>query len=68
MVVAGKLRVKIKSSSVVDDEDERGCEQEFNIGLHGLFRVTKGMEAKVENWGYNTAVLQVTTVSSSRGE
>ncbi|KAK3401760.1 hypothetical protein B0T20DRAFT_458862 [Sordaria brevicollis] len=60
-VVAGKLRVKIRTFSD-DDDEERDWEQEFNIGLHGVFKVTKGMEAKVENWGYSSAVMQVTSV------
>lgn len=56
-VIAGKLRVKIKT---MEDETEG---MEFNIGVHGLLKLEKEMECKFENWGYNEAVLQVVGVS-----
>ncbi|KAJ4395752.1 hypothetical protein N0V85_006439 [Neurospora sp. IMI 360204] len=58
-VIAGKLRVKVKVG-LEGEEDDTGTE--FNIGLHGLFKLENEMECKVENWGYNEAVLQVVGV------
>ncbi|KAK3492719.1 uncharacterized protein B0T23DRAFT_404741 [Neurospora hispaniola] len=55
-VIAGKLRVKIKT--LEDDADG----MEFNIGVHGLLKLEKEIECKFENWGYNEAVLQVVGV------
>ncbi|KAK3503874.1 hypothetical protein B0T13DRAFT_429268 [Neurospora crassa] len=55
-VTAGKLRVKIKT---VEDDTEG---MEFNIGVHGLLKLEKGMGCKFENWGYNEAVVQVVGV------
>ncbi|KHE78325.1 hypothetical protein GE21DRAFT_1223672 [Neurospora crassa] len=55
-VIAGKLRVKMKA---VEDETEG---KEFNIGVHGLLKLEKEMGCKLENWGYNEAVLQVVGV------